>query len=205
MVGAKIRPHYPVMKEQNESSHYLGENVPRRIILIGFRATGKSSVGRQLADQLNYGFIDTDKVLLKRLSCSIAEYVAANGWAEFRNREAELLLELSELTAVVIATGGGAVVNQHQWVIFRKNSLVIWLQADVDSIRKRLARDQETATQRPCLTTGSTVAEVETVLLEREPLYQNSSDIALDTVANSPTELVQEILLLLAGRFPWSK
>lgn len=172
-------------------------DVPDRIILTGFRATGKSTVGRQLAGQLNYRFIDTDKLLSERFNCTIAQYVMENDWQAFRAQEGKLLFELSEITNVVISTGGGAVINDQQWVNLRKGSLVIWLQADAVTIQERLSADAETTGQRPSLTGESIAEEVEKILTEREPLYRRSSDMAMDTVATGPEELVQNILQLL--------
>ena len=171
-------------------------NVPDRILLTGFRATGKSTLGRQLARQLDYKFIDTDKMLSARFNCSIAQYVSGNGWAAFRRQESQLLFELSEISGVVISTGGGSVLNEQAWIRVREKSLVIWLQADAATVRDRLVSDVETEGQRPSLTGSSTGNEVETILTEREPLYRRSSDMAMDTAAAEPEKLVQEILQL---------
>ncbi len=185
---------------KGEMAHFSFENGFERIILTGFRATGKSTVGRLLARQLNCRFIDTDMVLGEKLGSSIAQYVSQNGWAAFRRREGELLAELAEISGVVIATGGGAVLNEQQWLRFRQHSLVIWLRADAAVIRERMAADPATKEQRPVLNNGSIIAEAGTILLEREPLYQRSSDWEIETVAVEPAELVQHILGLAAGK-----
>ncbi len=176
-----------------------------RIVLTGFRATGKSTVGQQLAKELNFDFIDTDKVLTEQFSYSISDYVKNHGWPAFRKRESELLLELAEVTETVIATGGGAITNEAQWAIFCKNAVVVWLQASAGIIQKRLSLDQVSEEQRPALTNRDTVDEVMGVLKQREPLYRNSADLIMDTTVHEPEELVQTLLHLLEKNIKLNK
>ncbi len=168
----------------------------RKIILVGFRATGKSSVGRLLAAHLGVGFLDMDQVLTERYG-EIREQVAAHGWEYFRARERELLAELAEMEAGVIATGGGAVLHRELWPPLKKNALVVWLTSTLELICRRLSVDPATGAQRPSLTGGDIRAETAKVLAEREPLYREVADLTVDSNRPVP-EVVAEIEGLLA-------
>lgn len=167
--------------------------LPARVILTGFRATGKSVVGSLLAALLGYRFIDTDEELSATMHCSVAEYVREHGWTSFRKLERELLDHLALMSHVVVATGGGAVLHQEEWQNFRKESLVVWLQADARTISKRLQVDPASERQRPSLTANGTIEEVESVLAEREKSYREGSDVAIDTTDKSPEEIAAQI------------
>jgi shikimate kinase len=167
---------------------------PERIVLTGFRATGKSAVGTRLAERLGFDFIDTDAELCAGLQCSVAEYVNRYGWSAFRQRERELLAKLAGITKAVIATGGGAIQHRDEWNALRKNSLVVWLRADAGTIRRRLQEDRATAAQRPSLTGAECGDEVEELLNVRNPLYSEGSDMSVDTADLTPGEIVNVIV-----------
>lgn len=168
--------------------------MPERIILTGFRATGKSAVGAVLAERIGFEFIDTDAELCSLFKSSIADYVRRFGWPAFREKERQLLAELAGRKRVVIATGGGAVLHGNEWRALRRNSRVIWLRADAGTIRRRLRHDRATAGQRPSLTGGDSGDEVEELLRSREPLYRSGSDMNIDTVPLAPEEIVNTII-----------
>ena len=152
----------------------------RKIILIGFRATGKSSVGRLLAEHLGVEFLDMDQLLTARHG-EISQVVAAQGWDFFRAREKELLRELIDLKEGVIATGGGAVLHQELWPAMRETGLVVWLTSTLELICQRLTLDPVSGSQRPSLTGGDIRAETAAVLAEREPLYRAAAHLAVDS------------------------
>ncbi|MFZ5763594.1 MAG: shikimate kinase [Thermodesulfobacteriota bacterium] len=166
----------------------------RKIFLIGYRATGKSSVGRAVADRLGLPFLDMDQEIERQAGCPISALVAAEGWEGFRQRERELLTALSHRPeALVIATGGGAVLFRDPWPRLKAEHLVVWLTADVATIAARLAADPVTASQRPSLTGQTVQAEIAPVLAEREPLYRESASLAIDTATASLAGVVAEI------------
>ena len=162
---------------------------PARVVLTGYRATGKSLVGSQLASILGYRFIDTDVELVAQIQCSVAEFVREQGWPAFRKLEQDLLARLVCMNQVVIATGGGMVLHQKEWQDVRKESLVVWLQADARTIRERLRTDPASQSQRPSLSGDGNMEEVETILAERQSSYQKGSDMAIDTTDRSPDEI----------------
>ncbi|WP_457573454.1 shikimate kinase [Desulfolithobacter sp.] len=173
---------------------------PGRIVLTGYRGTGKTTVGRQLARRLGYDFLDTDRVLEERLGCTIAAFVQANGWDAFRRAERELLNELTRIRRVVVATGGGAILHQDAWERLRQGSFVVWLQADGTTIGRRLAADPVSACQRPPLSSEDSEREIEEQLALRTPLYAAGSDLAVDSGCLTPEVIVTLIYEQLAGR-----
>ncbi len=165
-----------------------------KVILTGYRATGKSSIGKILADMLGYGFIDTDQAIEKRQGETITEMVSRGGWDLFRRKEEDMLLELARSRNKVIASGGGSVLHENAWAKLRKNALVVWLTADVKTICHRLAADNDMEDQRPPLTEMGTMNEIAMVLSERQPLYKKSSDLTINTEGKNPEEVAEIIL-----------
>ncbi len=170
----------------------------RKIILVGFRATGKSSVGRLLAARLEVPFLDMDQILTERHG-EISTIVAERGWDWFRDREKELLAELVGLEAGVIATGGGAVLHREIWPVLRKTALVVWLTSTLELICQRLSVDPASTSQRPSLTGGDIREETAKVLAEREPLYRQVADLIVDSNRPVP-EVAGEIEAQLAHK-----
>lgn len=164
------------------------------IILTGFRGTGKTTVGRALASRLRWGFLDMDELLTQRLGASIAEVVARQGWPFFRQAEARLLEELQTMWHTVLATGGGAIEHQREWQQLRRYGLVVWLDAEIATIRQRLLDDPYSGQQRPSLTGHAVQDEIGMLLERRIPFYQAGSDLRLATDNNTPEQLVSQIL-----------
>jgi len=165
-----------------------------KIILTGYRATGKTSTGKILADLLGFDFIDTDQAIEKRQGETIAEMVSRGGWDLFRGKEEDMLLELARSRNKVIATGGGSVLHEKAWVKLRQNGLVVWLTAEVKTICQRLASGNEEEDQRPPLTEMGTMDEIAMVLRDRRPLYEKSSDLTIRTDSKTPEEIAEIIL-----------
>lgn len=165
----------------------------RKIILTGYRATGKTLVGLMLAEHLGLDFIDMDELLEARAGKPIRQIVAQEGWGQFRLLERDLLAELICRKDVVLSTGGGAILHQGVWNLLRQTGLTVWLTADIDTICHRLAEDEKSANQRPTLTDSDIYAEVAQVLAEREPLYEKGSQLTVDTSNKTAGEIVQLI------------
>lgn len=170
------------------------------VVLTGFRATGKTSVGRALAAQLEWAFLDSDVLLCLRLGAPIAEIVVSHGWAFFREAEGELLRELAGMKETVLATGGGAIEHRQEWQSLRRCGLVVWLDADPGTIRQRLLDDPNSSQQRPSLTGNAVQDEIEELLQKRRPLYSAGSDLRLETVGKTPELLAEEIRRVMIGK-----
>lgn len=164
------------------------------VTLIGYRGCGKSTVAVLLARQLNWASIDADVELERRAGKSIREIFADDGEPCFRQLERDVLHDLLSRDRLVIAAGGGAVLNAETRDEMAHAGPVVWLQASVATLEKRLKTDVETASRRPALTSGSPIGEIETVLAEREPIYRSCATHAVATDDKSPEEIVRQIL-----------
>jgi shikimate kinase len=167
---------------------------PPNLVLIGCRATGKTSVGTRLAAVLGRPFVDLDQVLVREAGRSIADIVAQGGWPEFRRREKELVARYRGLHGQILATGGGVVLDPDNVAALRENGILIWLTADPAAIQARLAQDQPRDANRPSLTGGDTIREVVEVLEARAPLYQAAAHLSIDTTHNSVAQVVELVL-----------
>jgi len=166
----------------------------RNLVLIGYRATGKTEVGALLARKLARPLVDLDAALEAEMGQSITALVAAQGWTEFRRREKEIVARYSQNRGQVLATGGGVVLDPENVAILRKNGVVVWLQANAGVIRERLSRDQAQEDQRPSLTGGGTLNEVEEVLKTRQPLYATAAHVVIDTSGQSIEQVADKVL-----------
>lgn len=164
------------------------------IVLIGYRGTGKSTVGRLLADRLGRSLVSTDAEIVRQAGQSIPDLVKQYGWEHFRDLEAEVCRELASQDSLIIDTGGGIILRQENIDRLRANGRLFWLNADIPTIIKRIGRD----TQRPSLTGGkSFIDEIEEVLAERRPRYQAAADHQIDTTGRSPDQVIDEVLAKL--------
>ena len=172
---------------------------PADIVLIGYRAVGKSTIGARVAQRLGRPFIDLDAVLEADFGESIAALVARYGWPEFRRREKEVVRRLAGEGGLVIATGGGVVLDPENVHNLRAHGRLIWLQASPATIRARLEEEQGQVAMRPTLTGRGTLTEIEEVLAARSPLYAAAATVTLAVDNATPEELVDKILDLVKG------
>jgi shikimate kinase len=164
------------------------------IVLVGYRGTGKSTVGRLLASRLGRELVSTDAEIIKRAQRSIPEIVAQKGWEHFRDLESDICREFAGRDQLVIDTGGGAILRVQNVEALKKNGTVFWLTASVETIAKRIGSNN----QRPSLTgTKSFVDEIQDVLRERTPKYQAAADHSIATDNRSVNQLVETILTLI--------
>lgn len=153
------------------------------IILLGYRGSGKTSVGKKLAVMVELTFIDGDDATIARFDgMSIRDIFAEHGEAEFRKREAEAVTELCRRDGQVIALGGGAVMTPAaRHAIETADAVRVYLKADAATLHARIADDENTAANRPQLTTlGGGIDEVAKVLSQREATYADVADIVVD-------------------------
>ncbi|UCG11037.1 MAG: shikimate kinase [Deltaproteobacteria bacterium] len=167
------------------------------LYLVGYRCTGKTSVGRKLAEALEWVFVDMDYELEVEEGMSTQEIVASRGWQYFRELEGQLLERLSQATRQVIATGGGVVTAPENIAIMRASGRAVWLHAGPGTIAKRMAADSNTVAQRPPLLGSDSFAEVEEVLAERLPLYQQTMHLQVGTDDLSLEAVAQHVLAWL--------
>jgi len=162
------------------------------IFLIGYRGTGKTTVGRLLAQRLGWNYIDADPYLEGKAGKSIRQIFSEHGEAHFRGLESQTLRELAGQPNHVLSLGGGVIMRDENRRVL-EGGWVVWLTADVDTIADRLATDPTTIERRPNLTTGG-IQEIRDLLEEREPLYGACANLTLDTRERSPESLAETIL-----------
>jgi shikimate kinase len=151
------------------------------IFLIGYRCTGKTTVGRSLAKRLERLFFDTDLELVKEQGIKISEIVSKKGWASFRDLEKRVIQCVCERDNQVVATGGGAVLDEENVKRMKERGLLVWLRADIKTIEKRIIEDNTTQDFRPALTSKGSVEEIREMLLARNPFYERAMDFFVDT------------------------
>ena len=167
------------------------------LVLIGYRGSGKSAVGRRLAVRLKMKFVDTDDLLEERQGIPIADIVKSRGWGHFRKLENNVIEGISTKDHLIIAPGGGAVLDTDNVKALRRNGTIIWLKANRETLLKRLNQDPGTNARRPTLTGRGTLEELQEVMSLREPLYEKASQIQIDTSTLDVEAVVERILAMI--------
>jgi len=170
------------------------------IVLVGYRCSGKTCVGKRLAGDLGRTFLDTDRLIEEKTGMSIPSYVSRYGWRDFRRVESEVVQAAALEDNSVIATGGGVVMDPENVRNLRQNGWVVWLEAGAAAIRKRMARAQQQGNFRPPLSETDPLEEVDSFLRERMSAYERASDYRVNTEGRSPSEVKQAIMRELTGR-----
>ena len=164
------------------------------VVLIGYRGTGKSSVGKVLAARLDRPLLSTDAEVVRLAGQTIPAIVKQHGWEYFRDLESKVCQELAGQNGLIIDTGGGAILRSQNVDVLKQTGKLFWLTASVETIAKRIGSD----TQRPSLTgTKSFIDEIQDVLQDRLPKYQAAGDYVIETEGRSLSQLADEILARL--------
>jgi len=164
-----------------------------KIFFIGYRGTGKTTIGKLLAHRLDFNFMDTDQLIEQLLESTIMEIIKTQGWDKFRQIEKQTLLNTTKKEHTIIATGGGIIIDHGNQQFMNQNGFCIWLDADINTILLRLQTDHINNRLRPALTQKSLLAETSEMLKKRNPLYQNTAHIRIDTSFHTPEEIVNII------------
>ena len=160
----------------------------RNLALVGFMGSGKSTVGRLVAQDLEFQFVDTDSLIEEKAGISIAEIFATEGEKAFRQLEGEMISELARKDRVVIATGGGAIMNPENFASLKSHALVICLWANAESFHQRTKHQ----THRPLLQGEDPLGAIRTMLTEREPVYKQA-DVIVNTELRSQREVIAQV------------
>lgn len=173
-------------------------NIPRpeNVVLVGFMGSGKSSVGRLVARTLRGRFVDTDRLVIDRAGCPIAEIFATRGEAHFRQEETRALRSLLGSSRLVIATGGGIVTAPENLPVLKKLGFVVWLTASEEVIWERVSRN----TRRPLLQTENPRETVRELIAKRNPLYEEAADMEVDTTTLTHAQVAERIYQRLMER-----
>ncbi|MDE2365862.1 MAG: shikimate kinase [Betaproteobacteria bacterium] len=169
------------------TSSHIPSGPSGNIFLVGAMGAGKSTVGRLLAHFLGKAFYDSDREIQKRTGVGIPLIFEIEGEAGFRKREAEMLAELVKMENIVLATGGGAVLNPENREILKRRGTVIYLRAAVDDLWRRTRHDKN----RPLLQTADPRRKLTELHIQRDPLYRETAHIIVESGKRSARHLAQ--------------
>lgn len=169
------------------------------VSLVGYRGCGKTTLAPLLAKALGWGWLDADVELERRAGRTIREIFSTEGESGFRTRERDLLAELLRGDRLVLATGGGAILNEATREDLRRAGPVVWLRASAEELYARITGDTTTAARRPNLAGGG-LGEVVELLRRREPLYASVATILVEVDQKSPETIFAEVLATLSAQ-----
>lgn len=155
------------------------------IVLIGMRGSGKSEIGKKIAELLVYNFFDLDIELASRLNKNITQIVNEKGWPHFREQEAKICELISQEESAVIATGGGIILNKKNIENLKRNGTIIYLNCDLEILKNRLKNDSKNQENRPSLTGINSEIELEQISEERKEKYLQAADFVFDVSSES--------------------
>lgn len=167
--------------------------ITNKIFLVGPMGSGKSTIGRQLANQLGRDFFDSDHEIVKRTGASIPLIFDIEGEEGFRRREAAEIERLTRREELVLATGGGAILREENRSHLAERGTVIYLHASIEQLLARTKKDKN----RPLLQTADPRAKLEELMAQREPLYRQLADMVIYTDDRSVKSVVKEIMTRL--------
>ncbi len=159
------------------------------LYLIGMMGAGKTTLGRLLAREFKYGFVDTDEVITASAKKSINQIFAEEGETEFRQLESDVLSQVSAYTKLVVATGGGIILKRENWS-YLHHGLIVWLDATPELLYNRLKED----TTRPLLQDSNPLLKLRNILKERESLYALADLRITLQEGETPEEIAKRLL-----------
>ncbi|MFT5033068.1 MAG: shikimate kinase [Bacteroidia bacterium] len=165
------------------------------LFLVGPMGAGKSTIGRLLADELGLEFRDADREIEACSGVNIPWIFEKEGESGFRERETAMLDELSQLSGVLVSTGGGVVGRRENFALMRRG-VVVYLHASVNEQVKRTAKDKK----RPLLQNANPRTVLSELMEKRDPLYRELANFVVDTDGRSPRTVVNELKRLMDWR-----
>jgi len=159
------------------------------LFLVGMMGAGKSTIGRLLARRMKRPFFDSDLEIEQRCGVSVPVIFDIEGEAGFRAREAQIVAEFTEREGIILATGGGAVLDAESRQRLAARGTVVYLHAPPADLHERVRHDKN----RPLLATADPLAKLESLYAERDPLYREIADLVIDTGRQSASTLAREL------------
>lgn len=173
-------------------------SLPKRVVLVGPMGAGKSTIGRLLARELGYRFLDSDRIIEERCGANIPWIFDVEGEDGFRQRETSMLDELSNEVGTVLATGGGAVMRAENHGLLKKNAVVVYLKTSIDQQVERTRKDRN----RPLLQNDDPEGVLRRLFAIRDPLYTELADIVMFTDRKSPRLVVRQLVNRINPKTP---
>lgn len=165
----------------------------RHLLLIGYRGSGKTTIGRALATLLNRDLVDTDAWIVNYAQRSIPQIFEEDGEEAFRELESLAIEQLPNSPPLVVSLGGGAVLRPENRERLKSLGWVVWLRAEPGILAERIARDETLGIRRPSLTGKNSITEIQQVLTAREPIYRALCDWELETAGRAASVLARDI------------
>lgn len=162
---------------------------PRTIVLVGLMGAGKSAIGRRLAQKLALPFVDADHEIERAAGCTIEEFFARHGEAAFREGERRVMARLLDQPVHVLATGGGAFIDDATRALVRQRGISVWLRAELPLLFDRVQR----RANRPLLKQGDPKQVLEQLMQKRYPIY-GEADVIVDSRDNPADHTTQDVL-----------
>jgi shikimate kinase len=163
------------------------------LFLIGYRCSGKTTIGKSIAKAIGWSFVDSDIRVAKACGKSIQDIIDTEGWDAFRRMEHSTIEQICTHDRQVVATGGGVVLDADNIGAMKTCGILNWLGASPGTIRKRMLADKNSGHFRPALTDRGRIEEIEGMLLQRNPYYESASDFSILT----DNMLVDEIAAII--------
>lgn len=173
-------------------------SLPKRVVLVGPMGAGKSTIGRMLARELGYRFLDSDRIIEERCGANIPWIFDVEGEEGFRQRETAMLDELSAEPGTVLATGGGAVMRPENHPMLKKDSVVVYLRTSIEQQVERTSKDRN----RPLLQSDDPEGVLRRLFARRDPLYTELADIIMHTDRKSPRLVVRQLVNRINPKTP---
>lgn len=177
------------MKEQDVEGRIEDQDSLWNLVLIGFMASGKTTVGRMLARQMERDFVDLDQMIEAAQGMGVSEIFDRYGEEHFRELEEHMVEEVSDREGLVLAVGGGAVLRRKNVQMLKNGGILYLLKVDTGEVLKRVAEDET----RPLLEGKGRARRVETLLRDRLTVYEAVADYEVETVGRSPGDVADEV------------
>ena len=174
--------------------------LPKPLVFIGMMGAGKTAIGRRVAARLDIPFIDADSEIEAAAGCSISDIFELHGETAFRNGERRVIARLLDGPIQVLATGGGAFIDQGTREVIEKLGISVWLRADFETLWRRVSRRDH----RPLLKTENPRETLSALIDQRYPVYAGA-DITVDSSDGPRDEMVERVIEAVVGYLPASE
>src|SRR5918999_4887106 len=175
---------------------WVASRTDLHVVLVGLPGSGKTTVGRGVAEQLGRAFLDLDQEIERREGADIATIFAEKGEPYFRERERAVTAELAEIGGLIVSPGGGWITNGDALAILRPRARIVYLKVTPETALKRMGASR---TSRPILVRPDPIGELRRLLLERGPAYQRADDV-IDTERMTAQQVIAKVVALAARR-----